>query len=44
MSTQQSTSTTTTPDTAHRCECGATFESTEALLEHVRDVHRFSPL
>lgn len=38
MSTQQSA-----PTGAHRCECGETFESTEELLEHAREVHRFSP-
>ncbi|MFP4218559.1 MAG: hypothetical protein ACLFR6_06960 [Salinarchaeum sp.] len=42
MSTQQSAPSQT--GIAHRCECGETFESTEALLAHVRDVHRFSPL
>ncbi|WP_255568322.1 hypothetical protein [Salinarchaeum sp. IM2453] len=40
MSTKQSTPTTS----RHRCECGETFESTEELLEHVREVHRFTPL
>ncbi|MFT4947050.1 MAG: hypothetical protein ACI8TL_001289 [Natronomonas sp.] len=29
---------------AHRCACGETFDSTEELLEHAREVHRFSPL
>jgi len=29
---------------SHRCGCGETFESTEALLQHAREVHRFSPL
>jgi len=38
MSTQQSTDT-----AAHRCQCGETFESTQALLEHARDVHRYNP-
>jgi hypothetical protein len=28
----------TAPD-AHRCSCGATFESTEQLLEHAREEH-----
>jgi len=38
MSTQQSATT-----AAHRCECGETFESTEELLNHAREVHRFQP-
>lgn len=43
MSAQQS-ATDTIDQRAHRCECGETFDSTEELLAHVRDVHRFSPL
>jgi hypothetical protein len=39
MSTQRST-----PTALHRCGCGETFDSTEALLEHAREVHRFTPL
>jgi hypothetical protein len=38
MSTQEST-----PASLHRCGCGETFDSTEELLEHVREVHRFTP-
>lgn len=29
---------------AHACECGECFDSTEELLAHVEEVHRFSPL
>lgn len=39
MSTQQST-----PNSRHRCECGETFDTTQELLAHVREVHQFSPL
>ena len=42
MSTQQSMS--RQHRNAHVCECGEIFESTEELLAHARDVHKFSPL
>jgi hypothetical protein len=29
---------------SHRCGCGETFDTTEALVRHAREVHRFSPL
>jgi hypothetical protein len=38
MSTQGSTS-----PGLHQCECGERFDTTEALLEHAREVHRFTP-
>jgi hypothetical protein len=41
MSTQQST--TPTPE-LHHCSCGENFDTTEELLAHAREVHRFSPL